>query len=103
MYSMGPTPSEQKIIIKIYINDLYFNIYCLTLQGNGKIKKDTEWLRIASIKGFQHVRGLIQGRRTNFLPTRDIHDAGGSTFINEDLVNRLIINDHLNEKGNLKR
>ena len=103
MHGMGPTPSEYKIVVKISINDLYFDVYRLAHQSNGKVGKDIEWSRITAIKSFQTVRGLVQSRRTNFLPTSDRHDAGISTFIDDGPMNGFLIYDYLNEKGNLMR
>jgi len=52
---------------------------------------------------FQSVWRSVQTRRTNSLPTYGRHDAGGRTFIDDSLVDGLLIDDYLNDKGNLMR
>jgi len=55
------------------------------------------------VKSFQSVRGLVQSRRNNFLPTNDRHDVGRSTFNDDGPMNGFLVYDYLNEEGNFMR
>ncbi len=38
MHGMNPTSAEYRIVIEIGVNNFYFDLHCLSFQGDGKVR-----------------------------------------------------------------